>query len=577
MSPAATSDRVLARRLLRQARVRWRGLLLLLGVSLLAVPLALLMPLPLKVVVDSALGEQPLPAWLAWLAPAAWEAEFEGLLYFAGALALAVALLAQLQEMATWAIKTAVGERLVADLRGRLFGHLQRLSLSRHDARGTADALYRVQVDAAAIQAFVVEGLLPLGVAAVRILVLFIATARIDASLAIVAALGAPLLYLLTHLSRARLRRRWTAAKEAEARALGVVQEALSALRVVKAFGQETREQERYEQDARATLRAQVRAVLSHGSFDVLAGLVVGLGASVILGLGAMHVREGAISVGDLLVALGYLGLLFQPLREVGTKAADLQRALSGAARVFSVLDEPAEVAVRPGARHVDRVRGEVEFEGVTFGYTGQRVILREASFRIPAGARVGISGPSGSGKSTLLGLLLRLYDPQEGVIRLDGVDARDLRLEDLRRQMTIVLQEPVLFSTTIGDNIAYGLPGASEAQIQAAARAAGAHDFISRLPQQYDTPVGERGARLSGGERQRVSIARALLKDAPIVLLDEPTSSIDVATEQLILSALQRLMQDRTTFLIAHRAETLAGCDHLLVFDQGRLTLRKN
>lgn len=574
MSPPPQSDRELARRLLGQARPRARALLGYLGVSLLAVPLALLLPLPLKVVVDSALGGQPPRGPLGALLPAAWEGDPERLLLFAAALCVAIALLVQFQALAAWALRTAVGERLTADLRGRLFDHLQRLSLARHDARGTADALYRVHADAPALQAFVVEGLIPLGAAAVRIAVLFVATARIDVALALIAGLGAPLLYLLTHLFRARLRRRWTAAKEAEADALAVVQESLAALRVVKAFGQEARGVARYEERARATQQAQVRAVLAHGSFDLLAGLLVGGGAGAILWIGARHVEAGAITVGDLLVALGYLGLLFQPLREVGTKAADLQRALAGAARVFAVLDEPAEVAVRPGARRLGRAEGAVEFDGVTFGYDPRRPVLEGVSFKVPAGARVAVRGPSGAGKSTLLALLLRLYDPQAGAIRLDGVDLKDLDLGDLRRQMTVVLQDPVLFATSVGENIAYGRPGAGPAEIEAAARAAGAHEFIARLPEGYATPVGERGARLSGGERQRVSIARALLKDAPIVLLDEPTSSVDRGTEEAILAGLQRLMAGRTTFLIAHRPETLAGCDLLLEVAGGRATL---
>ncbi len=260
-------------------------------------------------------------------------------------------------------------------------------------------------------------------------------------------------------------------------------------------------------------------------------------------------------------------------MRELGNKMADLQRALAGAERVFTVLDTEPEVVDAPDARAVTRAKGEVEVRGVTFRYGDGRPVLRDVSCRVPAGSRVGISGRTGSGKSTLLALLFRFYDPPEGSILLDGVDTRTLRLADLRRQLALVLKDTVLFSTSVAENIAYGRPGATAAEIEAAARAADAHDFVTRLPRGYDTPVGERGVRLSGGERQRIALARAFLKDAPVLVLDEPTSALDVATEASVMAAIERLMRGRTTFLVAHRASTLAGCDLRLHLEDGRLS----
>ena len=269
---------------------------------------------------------------------------------------------------------------------------------------------------------------------------------------------------------------------------------------------------------------------------------------------------------------MSYLALLYSPLQTVSKSAASLQGSLVSAERAFQLLDELPEVVEKPNARSLVRARGAVAFENVSFGYNAERPALRDISFEVAVGSRVGIAGTTGAGKSTLVSLLLRLYDPASGKISLDGVDLRDFKLRDLRNQFAIVLQEPVLFSSSIAENIAYAKPDASEAEIIAAAQAANAHDFISRLPQAYKTDVGERGVQLSGGERQRISLARAFLKDAPILILDEPTSSVDVKTEAVIMEAMERLMRGRTTFMIAHRLTTLDICDVRIQLEHGRI-----
>jgi len=395
---------------------------------------------------------------------------------------------------------------------------------------------------------------------------------QIDSGLALVALAVAPVLYVSSQIFSRRLKLRWREAKDLESSTLSVVQEVLSSVRVVKAFAQEDREQERYVQHASRNLREQLKLALTSGSFGLVVGLAMAVGTTVVLFLAARHVQAGRITMGDLILVMSYLALLYAPLQTVSRSAASLQGSLVSAERAFELLDTAPEVAEKPNALPLDRARGHIVFEKVCFAYNPERPALHDISLEISVGSRVGIAGTTGAGKSTLVSLLLRLYDPAEGGILLDGVDLREYKLRDLRNQFAIVLQEPLLLSCSIGENIAYAKPEASEQEIIAAAQAADAHDFISRLPQGYRTEVGERGVQLSGGERQRISLARAFLKNAPILILDEPTSSVDVKTEAAILEAMERLMQGRTTFMIAHRLSTLEICDVRLQLEQGRL-----
>jgi ATP-binding cassette subfamily B protein len=568
-------DLPLFRRLFREAREYRGGIVLLFFVNLLATPLALLFPVPLQLAVDVGIGDVPPPPWLRALAPEAWLASPSSVFVVAGAMLVLVTLLSQAQALAAWILQTWIGERLVIGFRERLFSHLQRLSLAFHDEKGTAESVYRVQNDAPALQAVAVHGVVRFTTAIVKLAAMLWVTALLAPSLALIALVGLPILLVISRIYRARLRAQWKEAKERESRAMAVVQESLGALRVVKAFGQEERERERYRVQAHASLLAHLRAVLAHGGFDLVVGLVIGVASAIVLYVGASQVREGSLTLGELLLVVGYLTQVFDPIREIGTKFAEVQRALASADRVFALLDEPPEAPERPDAVALPRARGEVVLEGVSFGYGRGRVVLRDVSFAVPAGTRVGVAGRSGAGKTTLLSLLPRFYDPDAGRVLLDGRDVRDYRLADLRAQFAIVLQDPVLFSTTVAENVAYGRAGASREEIEAAARAANAHDFIAALPQGYDTAVGERGMKLSGGERQRIALARAFLKDAPVLILDEPTSSVDLKTEAAILDAMERLMRGKTTFLIAHRLETLEGCDLRLEVRDGRVVER--
>jgi ATP-binding cassette subfamily B protein len=351
-----------------------------------------------------------------------------------------------------------------------------------------------------------------------------------------------------------------------------VIQEVLTSLRVVKAFGQEEHEQERFLNQSGESLRARMRYTISSELLGLLLGVTTAFGTAAVLFIGVSNVLAGVLTLGSLLLIMGYLAQLYSPLKTISKNVAKLQSKLASAERAFDLMDEPPDVIERPGAKPLLRARGTVEFQNVSFAYQGEQLVLEDITFEIPAGTRAGIAGQTGAGKSTLVNLLTRFYDPTSGQILLDGIDLRDYKVADLREQFAIVLQEPVLFSTSISENIAYAKPGVSYYRIIEAAKAANAHDFILDLPQGYETLVGERGMRLSGGERQRIALARAFLKDAPILIMDEPTSSVDMKTESGIIEAMDRLMEDRTTFMIAHRLTTLENCDVLMVIEDGKL-----
>jgi ATP-binding cassette subfamily B protein len=420
----------------------------------------------------------------------------------------------------------------------------------------------------------VIDGALPFVAACVTLAGMIYVTIRIDWQLALVALAISPVLLLVSRIYRRRLRCQSREVKKLESSALAVVQEVLAALRVVKAFGQEDREQERLDRRYSEGMQARLRLLLIEGGFGLIIGLTTAVGTATVLVIGMRHVRSGALTLGQLLLVMGYLSQLYAPLKTIGRKAASMQSHLAGAERAYALLDEAPDIAERSQVRPLTRARGDVAFQGVHFGYGDDRPVLRDLSFEIGAGTRVGIAGTTGAGKTTLMGLLTRFYDPTAGQVLLDGIDLRDYRLADLRRQFALVLQETVLFSTSVAENIAYARSEANEREIVEAARAANAHEFITRLPRGYATQVGERGMALSGGERQRIALARAFLRDAPILILDEPTSAVDTRTEAAILEALERLMWGRTTFLIAHRASTLARCEVLLIIEKGRLAV---
>ncbi len=561
--------------MLSQSSSCWPHLSGIAFLSFLSLPLTLLFPLPLKIVVDNVLGSQPLPNWLVWtgsLSSPGWPNMHRTALELAIFVLLGIALLVNFQGLAAWWLQTYTGEKLVWDFRARLLNHVQRLPLVFHDHYGATDSVYRIQHDAPSIQYITIQGMVPLLTAMFTLAGMIIVTAKMDLELAVVALLITPILFLLSLGCSRIVRKRSQTIKGLDSSAMSVIQEVIGSIRVIKAFGQEGREHARFVRRSGERMSHQVQLAIQQAVFNVLIGLTIAGGTAATLYIGVQHVRAATLTVGSLLMIMAYVAQVYQPLQTLTTKATELQTWLVSLDRAFMLLDQEPEISEEAGALPLARALGEFEFRGVSFWYEGSRHGLHDVSFQIPAGTRVGIVGATGAGKTTLLNLLMRFYDPSEGAVVLDGKRIQRYRIADLRRQFGVVLQEPVLFAASVAENIAYGKPDATDAEIIAAAKAAASHEFISSLPEGYETQVGERGSRLSGGERQRISLARAFLRDSPILILDEPTSSVDVHTEAAIMEATERLMAGRTTFMIAHRLNTLKSCDLILVLDQGKL-----
>jgi ATP-binding cassette, subfamily B, bacterial len=557
-------------RILLQTRSCWPYLALISGLSLLSLPLTLLSPLPLKIAIDGVMGQPALPHSLQRFVPPI--SSQDAALGVAIGLLLLLAILVNLQGLVCWWLQTYTGEKLVWDFRAQLLNHVQRLPLAFHDRYGASDSVYRIQHDAPSIQYIAIQGIIPLVTALFTLIGMIYVTMRIDAPLALIALAISPLLFLLSLGSTRLVRQRSREVKELDTSAMSVIQEVLGAIRLIKAFGQESREHERFVRHSSLRMSGQVKLSMMQATFNVLVGLTISAGTAAALYIGVQHVRSGVLTVGSLLVVMAYIAQVYQPLQLLSTKVTDIQIWLASLERAFMLLDQTPEIAEAPNAFPLKRAEGVFEFRDVCFRYPESGHGLQNVSFYVPAGARVGIVGSTGAGKTTLLNLLMRFYDPTSGQVLLDGRDLRDYRVADLRRQFSVVLQEPVLFAASIAENVAYGKPDARDEEIVQAAQAASSHEFICNLPEGYETRPGERGVLLSGGERQRISLARAFLRDSPVLILDEPTSSIDGKTEAKILRATEDLMRGRTTFMIAHRLNTLNNCDLILVLEQGRL-----
>lgn len=557
-------------RVLAESRLYCLPLIFIEALSLLSLPLTLLYPLPVKLVVDSVLGNDPAPRFLRRVLPMDSRGST---LFWAIALLLALAVIVNLQGLASWYLQTLTGEKLAWSFRAKLLNHVQRLPLSFHDSYGPSDSVYRIQHDAPSIQYVVIQGLIPWMTALMTLFAMVYVTTRIDRALALVALAIIPLLLILTLACSRLVRVRSQEVKELDSSAMSVIQEVLGCIRVIKAFGQEDREHERFVRRSNKRLSGQVRLALWQAVFNMFIGLTIAGGTAASLYIGVRHVRSGVLTVGSLLVVMAYIAQIYQPLQFLTNKTTDLQGWMTSLERCFLLLDQAPEIAESPDALPLIRARGEFEFRDVSLEYNSSGRGVQSVSFTIPARSRVGIVGATGAGKTTLLNLIMRFYDPTQGQVLLDGVDLRQYRIADLRRQFAVVLQEPVLFDASLAENIAYGKPKATDAEIIEAAKSACAHQFISQLPAGYETRAGERGASLSGGERQRISLARAFLRDSPILILDEPTSSVDLNTEGAILGATATLMQGRTTFMIAHRLNTLRCCNLILVIKDGRIS----
>lgn len=562
----------LLRKIFVHAKPFWLHIVVLLLLTLLATPLALLKPMGMKIVIDSALGTQPLPQFITMFFPDDFRYSFQPVVIIAVSLVIVTALLDNINGYILWLLSTYTGEKLVLNFRMLLFNHIQRLSIAYHDRRGAPDSLYRIQWDTMCIRALLLSQLMPLISACITLISMVAIMLMINWIFAVIALCIIPPLYILTRFSARRLRKDWHKVKEAESGVLSVIHEVLGSLRVVKAFGQEDNESQRFLSRSNKAVEGQMQMAKLGAGFQFLVSMVFTLGTVLFIYFGALYVHSGVMTLGELTLVLAYIGQVFGPLQSISKNIAEIQSSLVSIDRVFAVLDEEKEVKDHPHAAHVAHIKGTFEFQHVSFSYDKERPILKDVSFSVRPGDRVGIMGSTGAGKSTLVSLLNRFYDPSEGVVMADGENIKKYKLKDYRGQFSIVLQEPLLFSTTIAENIRYGKPGATDKEIIEAAKAANAHDFIMRSKDGYNTMVGERGLQLSGGERQRISIARAFVKNAPVLILDEPTSSLDIKTEAQIMEAMERLMEGRTTFMITHRLDTLSSCNLILHIENGEL-----
>ena len=550
-------------------RPHWWSVCLMMALILINSALGLLAPWPFKFLIDYAITNGKPPAWLESLIG---QDNFRlRLLYACAATEVLIIFLHQILMVWQTYVETRIEQCIDRDFRSRLFSHAMDLSLAYHDNRRSGMLIYIINSQGGAVSSLLMT--LPALLESVIMLVgMLIVLFMMHWTLAAVSFFVIPTLFFASRYYATKMKERIGRTKEMEGQSLSVIHEAMSMMRVIVAFCRQKLEHHRYIDSAQRAMDARLGVTVRQTLFSLVVRMSTGIGRAVAWTFGGLLALAGKLTVGDLTIVLTYIDKVYDPLETIAYTYSDWQDQFANLRASFGLLDTKPDIAEKPKPIMVDECRGHIEFKHVDFAYEGRTDTLKDVTFNAKPGQVTAIVGPTGAGKTTLISLIPRFYDAVNGTILLDGVDIKDLGLDSLRQHVSIVLQEPLLFSMTIKDNIRYGRLDATEEEIIEAARAANAHDFITKLPQGYDTQLGERGSRLSGGERQRVCVARAFLRDSPILILDEPTSSIDSKTEAVILDSLDRLMEGRTTFMIAHRLSTIRRADWILVMDQGRV-----
>ena len=542
----------------------YRGwLAIVFAAMLLEIAASLAAPWPLKLVLDDALGKHRLPDWLAWAHD-----------YGFGRHTLGVALIiAVIGAVATYIdnyYTTSVGQWVANDLRIRIYEHLHRLSLRFYDTAKTGALMSTITSDVATIQSFASSSTLSIIVDIITIVFMIGLMFWLDWDFTLIALAITPFLLMAVMHFKKAVKEVTRTVRIRQSEVVAVVQEGLGSVRAVKAFGRQDLEIAHLEAASHATVEAALRARQVKSLLSPMVSIVVAICTAIVLWRGTALIVAGTMTAGALTVYLAYLAKFFKPVKDLATMTSAIAQTTVALERIQKILSADEIIRERQDAADPGRVKGAIAFENIAFGYDDETQVLRDVSFKIEPGQVVGIVGPTGSGKSTVLSLLPRFYDPSGGRILIDGADVATFKLASLRAQVGFVLQETVLFRGTIRENIAYGRPGATDEEIVAAAKVANADEFIGRMPHGYDTVVGERGDTLSGGQRQRIGIARAVIRNSPIMILDEPTAALDTESEHLVIDALRELMKGRTVIMIAHRLSTISQADKIVVLKDG-------
>lgn len=575
-----TSDKPLASKSLQKLKIidiirpHWKTLAFALVAVLGETLTGILEPWPIKIVVDNIKQSNKLPGELAGIITGLFGDNHYAVLNFAVAAVAVIAIVGAVSSYFEKFLTTSVSQWVGHDLRRTLYHHIHRLSLAEHDERRTGDLITRVTSDIAVVQDFINSALLGILVSGLTLLGMIGVMFYLNWRFTLIALSVSPVLFLVVYSFTRRIKKASRTVRQKESELLSLVEEVLTSIRVVKAFAREDYEQKRFETESLENVEAGLQARGVKAKLAPIVEVLVAVGTCLVLWYGARLALAGQLTTGTLIVFLLYLGNMYKPMRDLSKMTDTVSKAMVGFERIQEVLEIESRVQDERGSRNAPKLKGQIEFSDVSFNYGGEKEnqVLNNISFKIEAGQVAAFVGPSGTGKTTLVSLIPRFYDPVSGHVAIDGTDIRGYKLKSLRDQISFVLQDTLLFRATIWENISYGKPGASPNEIKRAAELANAREFIEAMPNGYDTMVGERGATLSGGQRQRIAIARAVIRDTPILILDEPTVGLDAASEQAVIDALDKLMKGRTSVVIAHHLDTIRHADVIFVLKESEL-----